>query len=184
MPTLYHFFWPLSTLYQFILFTTFVSVNLSTLNLSPHLYACLPFTTFSVCEYLPFTSSVCMRAYPLPPFLYVNLSTLYQMHTSLALILYLLLCLHLMVILMCVFCLPADADSGGLANALGEGLGGLAEGLGGLGMDDIDLQLKLLAMLDNPAVIVAAAAAGKADIIKDYLTRRPKDVCAHTHTLR
>ena len=59
---------------------------------------------------------------------------------------------------------------GGLGDALGEGLGGL-------GMDDIDLHLKLLSMMDNPAVIVAAAAAGKADVIKEYLSRRPKDVC-------
>ena len=81
-----------------------------------------------------------------------------------------------------VFCLPTENNSGDLGSALGEGLGGLAEGLGGLGMDDIDLQLKLLAMLDNPAVIVAAAAAGKADIIKEYLTRRPKDVCPCVHT--
>ncbi len=69
--------------------------------------------------------------------------------------------------------LPEETDLSSLSG-LGSALG---EGLVGLGMDDIDLHLKLLSMLDNPAVIVAAAAAGKADVIKEYLTRRPKDVC-------
>ena len=62
---------------------------------------------------------------------------------------------------------------GGLSGAL-DGLGGL----GDVGVDDIDLHLKLLSMMDNPAVIVAAAAAGKVEVIKEYLKRRPKDVCA------
>ena len=59
----------------------------------------------------------------------------------------------------------------------------LLEGLGGLGLDggeggDIGLHLKLLSMLDNPAVIVAAAAAGEAKVLRDFLTRHPTEVNA------
>ncbi len=42
--------------------------------------------------------------------------------------------------------------------------------------EDLGLHLKLLSLLDNPAVIVAAAAAGDVVTLKDYLTKHPKEV--------
>ena len=49
---------------------------------------------------------------------------------------------------------------------------------GGLDMDDIGLHLKLLSMLENPAVLVAAAAAGDPDTIRTFLSTHPKEVDA------
>lgn len=51
---------------------------------------------------------------------------------------------------------------------------------GALGGDLEQLHLKLLSLLDNPAVIVAAAARGDASPIKDYLSKHPRDVCCST----
>jgi hypothetical protein len=39
--------------------------------------------------------------------------------------------------------------------------------------EDLGLQLKLLTMLDNPAVIVAAAASGDVGTLRDFLTKHP-----------
>ena len=48
-------------------------------------------------------------------------------------------------------------------------------------LDDLDSQLKLLSFLDNPAVVVAAAAAGDVAIIRDFLTKNPQHVrCSST----
>lgn len=49
----------------------------------------------------------------------------------------------------------------------------------GIDADDMSSQLKLLSLLDNPAVVVAAAAAGDADTIRDFLSRNPHHVCRH-----
>ena len=38
------------------------------------------------------------------------------------------------------------------------------------------MHLKLLSMLENPAVVVAAAAAGDANMVKQFLSRHPKEV--------
>ena len=43
--------------------------------------------------------------------------------------------------------------------------------------EDIGLHLKLLSLLENPAVIVAAAAAGDAGTLRDFLRNHPKEVC-------
>lgn len=55
---------------------------------------------------------------------------------------------------------------------------GLASGLEGLDVDggDIGLHLKLLSLLENPAVIVAAAAAGDPDMVEKYLTQHKHQV--------
>ena len=42
--------------------------------------------------------------------------------------------------------------------------------------EDLNLQLKMLSLLDNPAVIVAAAASGDVLIIRDFLTKQPTQV--------
>lgn len=42
--------------------------------------------------------------------------------------------------------------------------------------EDMDVQLKLLSLLENPAVIVAAAANGELSVMKDFLTKHPKEV--------
>ena len=42
--------------------------------------------------------------------------------------------------------------------------------------EDIELQMKLLTMLDNPAVIVAAAASGDVDTLRDFLRKHPSQV--------
>lgn len=41
---------------------------------------------------------------------------------------------------------------------------------------DADMQLKLLAIMENPAVIVAGAASGNLSIVKDFLTKHPFEV--------
>ena len=41
---------------------------------------------------------------------------------------------------------------------------------------DSDMQLKLLSLLENPAVIVAAAASGNLSTIRDFLTKHPFEV--------
>ena len=43
-------------------------------------------------------------------------------------------------------------------------------------LDDIHTQLRVLSMLDNPATVVAAAAARDADTIREFLTRNPQHV--------
>ena len=48
---------------------------------------------------------------------------------------------------------------------------------GALDGDLEQLHLKLLSLLDNPAVVVAAAAHGDASTIKDYLSKHPQHVC-------
>ena len=40
----------------------------------------------------------------------------------------------------------------------------------------MDVQLKLLSLLENPAVIVAAAANGDVKILRDFLTKHPMEV--------
>ena len=44
--------------------------------------------------------------------------------------------------------------------------------------EDLGVHLKLLSLLENPAVIVAAAASGDVATLKDYLSKHPRDVCA------
>lgn len=43
--------------------------------------------------------------------------------------------------------------------------------------EDMDMQLRLLSLLENPAVIVAAAANGDVKVLKDFLTKHPDQVC-------
>ena len=43
-------------------------------------------------------------------------------------------------------------------------------------MDVIDFGLKVLSMLDNPAVVVAAAATKDVSKLREYLTRFPQSV--------
>ena len=43
--------------------------------------------------------------------------------------------------------------------------------------DDMSVQLKILSLMGNPATVVAAAAAGDAETIRDFLSRNPHDVC-------
>ena len=50
---------------------------------------------------------------------------------------------------------------------------------GALGGDLEQLHLKLLSLLDNPAVAVAAAAQGDASTVKEYLSKHPQDVCVY-----
>ena len=42
--------------------------------------------------------------------------------------------------------------------------------------EDLGLHLKLLSMLDNPAVIVAAAASGDVETLRDFLRKHPSQV--------
>ena len=42
--------------------------------------------------------------------------------------------------------------------------------------EDLGLHLKLLSLLENPAVIVAAAAAGDVVTLRDFLEKHPKEV--------
>ena len=42
--------------------------------------------------------------------------------------------------------------------------------------EDLGLHLKLLSLLENPAVIVAAAASGDADTLRDFLRKHPHEV--------
>ena len=42
--------------------------------------------------------------------------------------------------------------------------------------EDLGVHLKLLSLLENPAVIVAAAASGDIATLKDYLSKHPRDV--------
>ena len=42
--------------------------------------------------------------------------------------------------------------------------------------EDIGLHLKLLSLLENPAVIVAAAASGDVVTLRDFLQKHPKEV--------
>ena len=53
---------------------------------------------------------------------------------------------------------------------------------GELESEDIGLHLKLLSLLENPAVIVAAAAAGDVGTLRDFLSKHPHEVNTHTHT--
>jgi E3 ubiquitin-protein ligase mind-bomb len=60
-----------------------------------------------------------------------------------------------------------DIDNGSLIPELA--------GMSGLD-DDGDFQLKLLALLGNPATIVAAAAGNNLEVLRNYLTSHPSDV--------
>ena len=42
--------------------------------------------------------------------------------------------------------------------------------------EDTDVQLKLLSLLENPAVIVAAAANGDVSVMRDFLNKHPNEV--------
>lgn len=42
------------------------------------------------------------------------------------------------------------------------------------------LQMKLLSLLGNSAVVVAAAANGDESVVKDFLTKNPQDVSRHS----
>lgn len=42
--------------------------------------------------------------------------------------------------------------------------------------DDMNLHMKLLSLLDNPAVIVAAAASGSVSNLREFLLKHPSDV--------
>jgi hypothetical protein len=48
----------------------------------------------------------------------------------------------------------------------------------------LGVHLRLLSLLENPAVIVAAAASGDIPTLKDYLSKHPRDVrtCTCTNT--
>lgn len=48
--------------------------------------------------------------------------------------------------------------------------------------EDLGVHLKLLSLLENPAVIVAAAASGDIATLKDYLSKHPRDVYTHIRT--
>jgi hypothetical protein len=52
-----------------------------------------------------------------------------------------------------------------------------AEGEG----EDLGVHLRLLSLLENPAVIVAAAASGDIPTLKDYLSKHPRDVRTNTN---
>ena len=45
---------------------------------------------------------------------------------------------------------------------------------------DMDLQLRLLSMLENPAVVVAAAASGDVSTMRDFLAKHPSEVSMWT----
>ena len=49
--------------------------------------------------------------------------------------------------------------------------------------EDLGVHLKLLSLLENPAVIVAAAASGDIATLKDYLSKHPRDVCTNTNNI-
>ena len=42
--------------------------------------------------------------------------------------------------------------------------------------EDLGMQLKVLTLLDNPAVIVAAAASDEVGTLRDFLTKHPMQV--------
>ena len=48
--------------------------------------------------------------------------------------------------------------------------------LSGVGGEDIGVHLKLLSLLENPAVVVAAAAAGDTSTLREYLSKHPSAV--------
>ena len=47
------------------------------------------------------------------------------------------------------------------------------------GGEDLGMQLKLLSLLENPAVIVAAAASGDIPTLREFLSKHPSQVCMH-----
>lgn len=47
--------------------------------------------------------------------------------------------------------------------------------------DGLGLQLKLLSLLENPAVIVAAAASGDVATLRDFLRKHPTQVFMDDH---
>ena len=49
--------------------------------------------------------------------------------------------------------------------------------------EDLGVHLKLLSLLENPAVIVAAAASGDIATLKDYLSKHPQDVRTNTDSI-
>ena len=49
--------------------------------------------------------------------------------------------------------------------------------------EDLGVHLKLLSLLENPAVIVAAAASGDIATLKDYLSKHPRDVRTNTDSI-
>ena len=49
-------------------------------------------------------------------------------------------------------------------------------------LEDIGLHLKILSLLENPGVIVAAAAAGDANTLKEFLRKHPTEVCSHLYS--
>ena len=51
------------------------------------------------------------------------------------------------------------------------------EGLSvGGGTEDLGLHLKLMSLLENPAVVVAAAASGDTDVLREYLSKHSSAV--------
>lgn len=46
--------------------------------------------------------------------------------------------------------------------------------------EDLGLNLKLLSVLDNPAIIVAAAASGDVQTLREFLSRHPSQVSLST----
>ena len=50
--------------------------------------------------------------------------------------------------------------------------------------EDLGLNLKLLSVLDNPAIIVAAAASGDVGTLRDFLTKHPSQVHCKLHVFR
>ena len=49
--------------------------------------------------------------------------------------------------------------------------------------EDLGLQLKLLTLLDNPNVIVAAAASGDVGTLQNFLRKHPSQVCMYVLVL-
>ena len=49
--------------------------------------------------------------------------------------------------------------------------------------EDLGVHLKLLSLLENPAVIVAAAASGDIATLKDYLSKHLRDVRTNSDSI-
>ena len=43
--------------------------------------------------------------------------------------------------------------------------------------DDLEFHMQLLALLENPAVLVCAASTGDVGSIRSFLVKHPKEVC-------
>ena len=57
----------------------------------------------------------------------------------------------------------AESEGGGLLDGMGAGT-------------DLETQLRILSLLENPAVVVAAAAANDARAMREFLVKHPSEV--------